>query len=269
MNNNNNGNNEGFEIDIFRLLQALWKYAALILIVGIIFSAASVLYARTFVTPKYEANALFYVNSKSISLSNSLTITSGDLSMSSALVSTYLAILESRATMEQVLAASGAPYTYETLRSMVSAKAVNSTGLFTITVRSSSPEEARTLANVIADILPDKITDIMSNSAVEVVDYAVTPRTRVSPSYFKYATVGMAVGVLLVAALVILFELLDDVIHDEDYLVKTYNGPLLGTIPDLTARSRKHDYSKYGEYSSSGDKAKAADKSDGDKGGDS
>lgn len=248
-----NENNE-IEIDLLQLLQALWRYAALILIVGMIFSAASVMYARTFVTPQYEANALFYVNNSTFSLGNAVSISTGELNAASSLVDTYVAILESRANMELVLAESGAPYTYEQLRNMVSAKAVNSTGLFTVTVRSTSPEEARTLANVIADILPDKISDIVQNSSVVVVDYAVTPRTRVTPSYFKYAAIGMLMGVLLVSAIVVILELLDDVIHDEDFLVKTYQAPLLGTIPNLNVKSKKYGYAKYGDYASAAEK---------------
>ena len=153
--------------------------------------------------------------------------------------------------MELVLQESGVSYTYEQLREMVSAKAINSTGLFQVTVRSSNPEEARVLANVIASVLPDKISDIVANSSVEVVDYAVTPHTRVSPSYYKYAAVGLLLGMVLCSALVLLRDYFDDVIHDEDYLLDHYDSPMLATIPDLLAKTPK----KYGYYGSSSAKS--------------
>ena len=135
--------------------------------------------------------------------------------------------------------------TYEQLRDMITAKAVNSTGLFQITVTSHNPEEARALANVIAAILPDKISDIVDNSSVEVVDYAVTPHTRVSPSYIKYAAVGLLLGMVLASAAFLLAAYLDNEIHDEDYLLNAYSGvPILATIPDLTSKSS----GKYGGY---------------------
>ena len=183
-----------------------------------------------------------------------MRISTGELNAASDLVDTYVAILQSRANMELVIEESGVDYSYEELRKMVSAKAVNSTGLFQVTVNSTNPEEARTLANTIAVILPNKISDIVTNSSVEVVDYAVTPHSRVSPSYMKYAAVGLLFGMLLCSAIVLMISYFDDVIHDEDYLLQNFDAPVLATIPDLMAKSsKKYGYYAYG-YASQPDK---------------
>lgn len=234
-------------IDLGQIFRVLWKYAVLILIVGMIFAALFFFYAQFFVSPRYEANALFYVNNSTLSLSSAVRISTGELNAASDLVDTYVAILQSRANMELVIEESGVNYSYETLRKMVSAKAVNSTGLFQVTVSSTNPEEARALANTIAVILPDKISDIVANSSVEVVDYAVTPHSRVSPSYFKYSAVGLLFGIVLCSAIVLLISYFDDVIHDEDYLLQNYETPVLATIPDLLAKTPR----KYGYYGAS------------------
>ncbi len=243
----NNNTNEEEYIDLGQILLILWKYAVVILLVGILFAGLLFFYAQMFVSPQYEANALFYVNNSTLSLSSAVRISTGELNAASDLVDTYVAILQSRANMELVIDESGVDYTYEQLRKMVSAKAVNSTGLFQVTVRSNNPEEARALANTIAVILPDKISDIVANSSVEVVDYAVTPHTRVSPSYMKYAAVGLLLGIVLASAIVLLISYFDDVIHDEDYLLQNFDAPVLATIPDLLAKTPK----KYGYYGSS------------------
>jgi capsular polysaccharide biosynthesis protein len=242
------------EIDLLQVASALWKHIIAILLTGIIFGALLFGYARFFKTPQYEANALFYVNNSALSLSSAVAITTGELSAASDLVDTYVAILSSRANMELVIERSGVDYTYEQLRKMIDAKAENSTGLFKVIVTSSNPEEARTLANTIAAILPEKISDIVANSSVEVVDYAVTPHQRVSPSYIKYAAVGLLLGMVLCAGIVILGDLNDTIIHNEDYLHNTYDVPILATIPDLNAKTSK----KYGYYGSSDRKGSAA-----------
>lgn len=252
--------NEEEYIDLGQIVALLWKHVVSILLVGIVFAALLFGYARYFVTPKYEANALFYVNNSTFSVGSALNISTGELNAASDLVNTYLAILQSRANMELVIQESGSNYTYEQLRRMITAKAVNSTGLFQVTVTSSNPEEARALANVIAVILPDKIADIVDNSSVEIVDYAVTPHTRVSPSYIKYAAIGLLFGMVLCSGIVLLAAYLDDEIHDEDYLLNAYPGvPVLATIPDLTAKSGR--YGKYGGgYYGSGAYAKGMKK---------
>ena len=241
-------------IDLLEIASVLWQHIISILLVGIIFGALLFGYARFFVTPKYEANALFYVNNSTFSLSNAVAISTGELSAAADLVDTYVAILQSRANMELIINRTGVSYTYEQLREMIDAKAENSTGLFRVTVTSPNPEEARSLANAIAEILPDKVSDIVANSSVEVVDYAVTPRSRVSPSYIKYAAVGLLFGMVLASGIVILRDMNDTIIHNEDYLINTYNVPILATIPDLTAKTPK----KYGYYGASDKKGSAA-----------
>ena len=243
-------------IDLVEVAKILWKYAVVILLVGILFAALLFFYAQFFVSPRYEANALFYVNNSTFSLGSAVRISTGELSAASDLVDTYVAIMQSRANMEQVIEESCVNYTYEQLREMVSAKAVNSTGLFRVTVNSSNPEEARTLANTIAVILPDKISDIVANSSVEVVDYAVTPHTRVSPSYIKYAAIGLLAGIVLASAVVLVISYFDDVIHDEDYLLQSFDAPILATIPDLMAKSTKK-YGYYGAYAQASKGGKA------------
>ena len=253
-NNQNNSNSQQvIEIDLLEVISVLWQHIIPILLTGIVFGALLFGYARFFVTPKYEANSLFYVNNSTLSLS-SVSISTGDLSAASSLVNTYMAILHSRANMELVIDKSGVNYNYEQLRNMVTATPENSTGLFRVTVTSNNPEEARTLANVIAEILPDKITDIVANSSVEIVDYAVTPRSRVSPSYIMYAAVGLLLGMAFASTVVLTSYFKDTIIHDEDYLLNTYDFPVLATIPDLTAKTPK----KYGYYGASDRKGSAA-----------
>ena len=242
-------------IDLGLILSLLWKHVALILTCGIICAAALFLAARMFITPKYQANALLFVNNSTLNI-GSLDLGTTNLTNASSYVNTYVEILKSRSNMELVIEQSGVPYSYEQLRQMVSATAVNTTGLFQVSVTSPNPEEARTLANTIAVILPDKISDIVANSSVEVVDYAVTPHTRVSPSYIKYAAIGLLAGIVLASAVVLVISYFDDVIHDEDYLLQSFDAPILATIPDLMAKSTKK-YGYYGAYAQASKGGKA------------
>ncbi|MBP5753416.1 MAG: dTDP-4-dehydrorhamnose 3,5-epimerase family protein, partial [Treponema sp.] len=67
---------------------------------------------------------------------------STELSASNNLVNTYIYILNSRTTLEDVIAKGSLPYTYEDLSEMITAKAVQNTAAFDVTVRSSNPVEA-------------------------------------------------------------------------------------------------------------------------------
>ena len=242
MKNNEIDSNEEF-FDLGKIFALLWKHVALILTCGIIGAAALFMYARMFITPMYQANALLFVNNSSLTI-GSLDLGNTNLNNASSYVSTYVEILKSRSNMELVIEQSGVPYTYERLRGMVSANAVNTTGLFQVSVTSPNPEEARTLVNLIATILPDKVGEIINNTSIKVVDYAVTPHSRVSPNYIQFAGIGLLLGIVLCSGVILLIAYFDDEIHNEDYLLTTYNHPVLASIPDLTSRSA----GKYGYY---------------------
>ncbi len=239
--------------DLGKLLGLLWKHVVLILTCGIIMAAAMFLYARTFLTPLYQASTLLFVNNSTLSI-GSYEFGTTNIYTASSYVDTYLQILQSRSNMELVIEQSGVPYTYERLRGMVSASPVNNTGLFRITVTSPNPEEARTLVNLVSTLLPDKVAEIVNNSSIKIVDYAVTPQHRISPNYIRYAGIGLLAGMVLCAGVILLIAFFDDEIHNEDYLLNAYEYPVLASIPDLTSKSA----GKYGYYYGSGSYGRSA-----------
>ena len=191
-----------------------------------------------------------YVNSSNISLGGAkVSISQSELTAAQTLVDTYIVIMNTRTTMEEVIEQSGVPYTYEELREkeMITAAAVNGTEVFSIEVTSTDPKEAEVLANTIARVLPEKIASIVEGSSARIVDYAVVPAKKASPSLTKNALIGALLGAVLVSGIVVLMELLDEQIHDSDYLIQTYNIPVLAVIPDLLSSKSNNEYHQSAE----------------------
>ena len=101
---------------------------------------------------------------------------------------------------------------------------------------------AEKITNTIARLLPDKIATIVDGASVRVVDYAVVPVEKSSPSNSKNAMIGAALGFVLSCAVIVVMYLLDDTIHSEEYLTQTYEYPVLAGIPDLHAKTSKAGY---------------------------
>lgn len=237
-------NMESDTIDLLHLAQVLWKNVIAIILAGLIFGAAAFIGTKVFVTPLYDSQALMYVNSTNLSLAGSkVSISTAELSAAKSLVDTYTVILNTRMTLEEVIAQSGVNYTYEQLRKMISAGSVNGTEIFYIDVTSPDPAEAELLANTIALVLPDKIASVVDGSSVRIVDYAVQAAAQSSPNCSKNAMIGAVLGVMLAAAVIVIADLMDDQIHDTDYLTKTYSDiPVLAVIPDLLSRNKTSYY---------------------------
>ena len=247
--------NGEIEIDLLELFRVLWSKALALILAALITGAAAFAVTVFLIKPKYEATTSMYVNNSSFSFgSTSFSISSSELTASNSLVSTYIFILESRTTLEDVIAEAGLSYDYEDLSEMITTEAVTGTAAFTITVESESPTEAELIANTIAKILPDRIAEIVDGSSVRIVDYAIVPAHRSSPSFVLNTALGVLVGLLLGAAVVILKYIVNeqsnDLVATADELRELYPDiPVLALIPDMRLSEKKGYY--YSSYYSS------------------
>lgn len=231
------------EIDLLALVRAVWKKIWLVIAAVLVGAGIAFSYAKFMITPLYESKALMYVNNSSISVgSTSFSISSGELSAAQSLVKTYIVILQSRQTLNTVIETANLPYTYEQLVSKISASAVNETEIFEIKVTDTNPEEAELIANTIAEVLPDKISNIVEGSSVRIVDYAIVPVYPVSPSVTKYAMLGFLLGGIISVGVIVLMELFNESIRSDDYLIQTYGLPILAVIPTIDGESRTRSY---------------------------
>ena len=251
----NNRNNDRSEIDLLHLVKLLWSKAWLIVLVMILLGALAFSYAMFFVTPMYQATAKMYVNNKSISVGSSV-LTISDISAAKELLNTYVEILHTRETLEVVIENTEVDYTYEQLSRMITASSVNDTEIFAITVTGPDPAEAKVIVDEIVEILPDRITNIITDTQPRLVDDAVTPVNRSSPSYTRYAIIGMLVGAVLTCGIIIIIDMMDTTMRSEDYLTQNYSEiPVLAIVPDMY-ETKKRSYSYYYSYGGSKESGK-------------
>ena len=254
--------NDEIEIDLGRVFRTVLDNAWLVGVVAII--CAVVTFASTFffVTPQYQSSAMFYVNNSKFSLGDaSVSISSGDLTTSRNLVDSYIVILNTRATLVDVIDYAGASLTYKQLREMISSEAVNETEIFRVTVTNEDPEEAERLANAIAYILPKRIGTIIDGTSAKVVDAAVVPSSPSSPSYTKNTLIGFLLGFALSVGVIALREIFDITIRSEEDVTQVGKHPILAAVPDMTIAGKGSAYSKHskkGKYSTDTTQTKRA-----------
>ncbi|MBO7178735.1 MAG: hypothetical protein J6V78_00200 [Clostridia bacterium] len=230
------------EIDLLKLVLILWRKAWAIILAAIVMGGIAFGVTYNFITPKYQASVKVYVNNAS--QVNSNAISQADINAAKQLVETYIVTLKSRTTLNQIITESGIDYDYDELYEMISAAAINSTEVFEVTVTSEDAKEAALIANTIADILPSRITEIVENSSVRIVDYAIIDEDPVSPSYVKNVAIGALAGIVVAVALIFLQFVLDNKIHSEEYLIEHYKYPILAVIPDLNTASKQKYYKR-------------------------
>lgn len=221
-------NKENIEIDLKRIFLALWSRAWIVILAGIVCAAAAFSYAFFLITPTYASNVSIYVNNTYVDTQG---FSSSQLTAAQDLADTYMVILESRSVLDKVAEQTNLGYSGKTLGKMIEAHAINETEVFEVEVTCTNYKHAAQIANAIADVLPDRIAEVVQGSSVKVVDYAEENPVAVGPSYNKYVVLGAVIGILLSAVVVILMDVTDTTIVSEEYLSNVYpKTPLLAVI---------------------------------------
>jgi len=246
---NNQTVSDGIEINLLDLIKLLWSKVWIIVLCMLLAGTIAFSSAMLLITPTYTASAMMYVNNNSLSVgSTTFTFSSSQLSAAKSLLDVYVIILRSRTTLEMVIDEADLDYTYQQLSGMVTAASVNDTEIFRITATAADPSEAELIVDTIVDILPDRISDIVEGSSVRLVDHAVRPTTRSSPTYTRYAVMGVLIGAVISCAAIIIQDLMNTTVRDEDYLKQRYDIPVLAVVPDANGVAKgKYGY-KYGYH---------------------
>ena len=238
--------NDELELDLQRILTALMNRSWLIGLVAVVCAVLAFLGTLFLVTPQYQSSAMFYVNNNDLSLGEaSVSISSSDLSASRSLIKSYIVILKTRETLNDVIDYSGAKVTYGQLKGMISAASVDSTEIFQVVVTSPDPKQARDLADAIAYVLPKRISSIIDGTSAKVVEAAVQPVSPSSPSYTKNTLGGFALGLAMMVIIIVLREVVDVTIRTEEDVEHNCKHPILASVPDMNAPSKGGYYYGY------------------------
>ncbi len=228
---------ERVELDLRTVFSAMLKKLWLIVLCAFVFGALVLGYTVLFVTPQYEASVVMYVNN-SASAKDTEYISASDLATSQRLVLTYVNILKSDTVLSRVVKEAGLNLSPATVRNMMTSGSVDETELFEVVITSPNAEMSARIANAIAEVAPDAISDILEGSSAKIVDYAKVPTGRASPSFVRNTLLGVALGVVVAVIIIVLQVLMDVRIQTEEDLAKISQVPVLGMIPDFTAQKK-------------------------------
>ena len=234
---------ETMGVDLQRLLSTLLNKSWLIVLVSVAMAVLILLGTVFLITPQYESAAMFYVNNNAFSVGDtSFSLSSGDLSTSRNLVESYIVILNTRETINDVIDYAGVNRTYEQITEMIEAGAVNETEIFEVVVTSPDPVEAEKIASAIAYILPKRISSIIEGTSAKVADAAIVPVKPSSPSYTNNTIVGFLLGFVLAVGIIVLQEIFDVSIREDEDISQTCRHPILASVPDMQVQGKGGDY---------------------------
>ena len=220
------------EIDLLELARVIWKK---IWIVAIGFIAGAILtfgVTKFFITPQYRATSSIYIFDKSIS-------SLADIQIGSNLTSDFRYIAVQRDVIQSVIEELSLNTSVEQLSSSVTVTNPSGTHILEISSTNPSPVVAANIANSLSDKVRDAIADIMNTDRPSVIQRAVVPTRKASPSTTRNTMIGAIVGALLMIGIITVQYLLDDTIKTDEDVKKYLQLDTLAQIPYVKGLDEK------------------------------
>lgn len=238
----------GNELTVWTVVRLLLDRFYWLVLSGIVFAVGTYLVLTFFATPTYESWASFYVYNSSDSASHSGTINNNDLQAAESLATTYSKILSSNSVLDAVLQELGdQAISRKELSKMVNVSVVTDTQLLEVVITSTDPQFACEVANAFVTVAPTKIVRITKAGGVEIVDHPEVATEKSSPRTVFDTAVGLLVGVIVAAVIVIVRTLSDTTIYLPEDVEKLNGITVLGQIPEIEAPEGKYNYWKMEE----------------------
>ncbi len=216
------------ELDLRQILDLMISKIWLILILPVVFSIITGLVSYYIIEPVYETSTTIYVNEKK----NGAPIAYSDLTLSSQLVSDYRVLIKSRKFTEVVINELGLQdISSSRLAEKITVNAVSDTRLIEIKVQDTNPLLASNIANKLAEVFKDKITDIIQIENITIIDKAFVPQRPIKPNHKLNIAIAFCLGILTATGVVLFLNYFDDKIRTAED-VERLNLPLLGTVPE-------------------------------------
>lgn len=233
-----------YVVDIMHIIKAVWRKIWLVILVGVIIGAMGFCYASFLIAPSYSASIMLYVNNTSFKAGDlGFSISTSQLSAAQSLAKTYNVILKNRTTLQRLVDETGVEYSWNQLYGMIESDSVNSTEVMRVTVTCEDPYKAEKIANGIAKVLPQRISEIIEGASMEVVDSAVANTNKVAPNVTRYTVYAFLIGAIITVLCIGFAAFMDNTIHDEEYITNVYDYPILAKVPNLMdSGSKKYDY---------------------------
>ncbi|WP_050008418.1 YveK family protein [Butyrivibrio sp. WCE2006] len=219
---------EEMEIDLFGLLNYFRSKLIIIIAAFVLGSVLAGAYTYFLVEPLYTAKAKIYVVSASTDTMVNLT----DLNLGTGLSADYEQVITIRPIFNQVIKDLDLDYTYEELVKMVEIAVVKNTRIMTISVTSNDPNEAEQIANDIAKQAEIQIPKLMDTPKPHIIEPAIVPMFKSSPSYSKNIMIGALGATVLVLGIFTVIFVLQDTVNSADDIERMFGILPLAVIPE-------------------------------------
>lgn len=216
-------------IDVLSIVKYVFSKIAIVILVTVLCASVSFVYTQLYIPRKYTSYTDLYVVN---TVDNASTVSSSDLVAAEKLAASYTKFLTSNSTFDAVAKRINNSYSVKELNKMVEVSTLEGTEILRISVTSESKNDAKKIADLVAEEGEKQIVRIVKSGAVSVVD-AATDAVVTSPNVLKNTLVAGFAGFAVVVIILALINILDKRIKTREQLEELFGLDVIGVIPSM------------------------------------
>lgn len=220
------------EINLKDTLLIIWNRKMRIILVTAIFMILGVYYSYKYIIPEYTSSTTLVLATSEGKADNQInTITTTDITLNSKLVSTYSELLKSKDVIRQVISNLRMNVEEEELRNNISVSLVKDTELIKISVTSKEATDASKIANEMAKVFIDEVSEIYNINNVHIVDKAEINNEPSNINHIKDIVIFGLIGAFISILSAFISDMLDTTVKTTEEVEKQFKVPVLASTP--------------------------------------
>lgn len=220
------------ELDLKELFNIFWSRKVYIILITVIFILVGVVYTLTMVTPKYKSEtSLILAKIETSTETGKDSITSTEITLNQKLLPTYSELIKKNIVLRPVIENLGLDISEQSLGKNISIKLANDSEIIEITVINENPEYAAAIANEVAKVFTQQVSEIYNINNVSIVDKAEVPDAPYNINHTKDVVIFAFIGIVVAAVYALLANMLDTTIKTSEDIDKHTKLTVLAEIP--------------------------------------
>ena len=225
------------EVDLKELFAYFLKRISIIIAITFLFLITGFIYISFIRIPLYKGDTTVILVNKSGD-NNNQSVTQSDVVLNQKLVSTYTQIVKSKKVLNQVINNLNLSYTYGQLNNHVSVSNISDTEIIKISVSDEDPEIAAKIANAVASVFKNEVSDIYHLENVTIIDKAEVQSKPYNIKVAKTLVISFVGGFAVSIMLLFVLYYFDTSIKSSEDVEKKLGVAVIGTIPHVGSGKR-------------------------------
>lgn len=222
------------EINLRDLLIYFRKHLLLFFVMVFLCVSAGTAYTVLVQKPEYKSRATIILSSD-----KSKTTIQSEVTANKNLIETYTEVVKSHRVLDRVIEENNLKESYEALSAKINVSSLKNTEIISISVVDANTYRSYEIANWVADIFKEEISQIYNDTSVNILDHAVEPKSPYNVDVVKQEIIYTAAGMVLGFGIILVLFYFDRTIKTTEQIDEIFKLPIFGQVHKLESDRQK------------------------------